>query len=334
MIKIVILQDQILSEQAPEDEHDTINQARAVFQALADLGYEPIDLFFSLDLNETIHTLRTINPALVFNLVESVNGKGQMIYTAPTILDYLQLPYTGSRTEALFLTSNKLLAKKMLRISGICTPSWVSSENLYRNECFHDAPFIIKSVWEHASKGLNDNSLIFAKSYQHLYHEMKLRRKDLDDDCFAEDYIDGREFTISLLAGDCVPEVLPSAEIQFIDYPPDKAKIITYKAKWQKGSFEYDHTSRCFDCANRDIPLRQQLAKIARGCWNIFGLRGFARVDFRIDQAGKPWVLDVNANPCLAPDSGFIAAANQAGLSFNQVIKRILKASSPFHGIH
>lgn len=334
MIKIVILQDRILSEQSPEDEQDSINQAKAVSQALEDLGYEPIDLFFSLDLNETIDALRTINPALVFNLVESVDGKGQMIYTAPTILDYLQLPYTGSRTEALFLTSNKLLAKKMLRISGISTPSWVSFENTCQNEHFHDTPFIIKSVWDHASIGLNDNSLIYAKNHQHLCVEMELRRKDLGDDCFAEHYIDGREFCISLLAGDSGPEVLPLAEIQFVDYPPDKVKIITYKAKWQKGTFEYDHTTRCFNCANRDIPLRQQLVKIARGCWNIFGMRGFARVDFRIDHTGKPWVLDVNANPCLAPDSGLIAAANEAGLSFNQVIKRILKASSPFHGIH
>jgi len=334
MIKVVILQDRIFPEYAQEDELDTLAQAKAISQALADLGYEPIDLFFSLDLNETIHALKSIDPALVFNLVESVAGKGQMIYTAPTILDYLQLPYTGSRTEALFLTSNKLLAKKMLRISGIATPSWVSSQNLWGNGRSYDVPFIIKSVWNHASIGLNDDSLIYAKSYQHLCDEMELRRRDFGDDCFAEGYIDGREFTISLLAGDCVPEVLPLAEIEFIDYPPDKAKIITFKAKWQKGSFEYEHTCRCFSFANRDIPLRQQLAKIARGCWNIFGLRGFARVDFRVDHAGKPWVLDINANPCLAPDSGFIAAAKEAGLNFNQVIKRVLNASAPFHGIH
>lgn len=333
MIKIAILRDRILPECPRDDEQDTAAQSKAVFQALSDLGHDPVESFFSLNLDGTIQTLRSIRPGLVFNLVEAVDGKGQMLYTAPTILDYLKLPYTGSRTEALFLTTNKLLTKKILNLSGISTPSWVSSERLWGNGHIQDAPFIIKSIWEHASIGLDDNSLVYAKSYQHLCDEIELRCRNHGVDYFAEDYIEGREFNISLLMGDCVPEVLPPAEIRFVDYPLNKAKIVTYSAKWQEGSFEYDHTTRCFNFANRDIPLLQRLAKIARGCWNIFGLRGYARLDFRVDQADKPWVLDVNANPCLAQDSGFIAAAKQAGLSFNQVIKRILKASSPFHEI-
>ena len=333
-MKIAVLQDLILPECARIDEQDTAVQSKAVFQALSDLGHDPVESFFSFNLDGSIHTLQRIKPELVFNLVEAVDGKGQMLYTAPTILDYLKLPYTGSGTEALFLTTNKLLTKKMLRLSGISTPSWISFESLWGKDRFHDAPYIIKSIWEHASIGINDNSLIYAKSYQHLCNEIELRRKDHGVDYFAEDYIEGREFSISLLAGDCVPEVLPPAEIRFIDYPLNKAKIVTYSAKWQEGSFEYDHTTRCFNFANRDIPILQQLAKIARGCWNIFGLRGYARVDFRVDQADKPWVLDINANPSLAPDSGFIASAKQVGLSFNQIIKRILTASSLFHKIH
>ena len=324
MKKVVILQDRISPECEQEDESDSIPRAKAISEALEDLGYEPINLFFSLNLNETIHALRSIDPFFVFNLVESVAGRGQMVHTAPMILDYLQLPYSGSRTEALFLSSNKLLAKKMLKISGIATPPWVTSQNLWGNGRSYAVPFVIKSVWNHGSLGLNDDSLIYVKNYQQLCDEMELRRKDLGRDCFAEDYVDGRKFIISLLAGDCVPEVLPLAEI----HPSDKVKRIKSKAKRHKGSFENDHICHCFNYANRDVPLRQQLAKIARGCWNIFGLRGCARIDVRVDHASKPWVLEVNANPCLAPGSGFIAAAKQAGLNFNQVIERILKAST------
>jgi D-alanine-D-alanine ligase len=71
------------------------------------------------------------------------------------------------------------------------------------------------------------------------------------------------------------------------------------------------------------------LTEIARACWHLFGLRGYARVDFRVDQDGQPWVLEVNANPCISPDGGFVAAAAQVGLSLNDVVGRIIQDSVP-----
>jgi D-alanine-D-alanine ligase len=78
-----------------------------------------------------------------------------------------------------------------------------------------------------------------------------------------------------------------------------------------------------------DGPLLARLADLALQCWRIFELRGYARVDFRVDETGQPWVLEVNANPCLAPDSGFVATAEQAGCNFTQVVQRIIAASCP-----
>jgi len=122
--------------------------------------------------------------------------------------------------------------------------------------------------------------------------------------------------------------VLPVAEILFEDYPEEKLRVVGYRAKWQEGSFEYAHTPRSFDYTVEDEPMVQRLKAIAKECWRVFGLRGYARVDFRVDDAGEPWVLEVNANPCVAPESGFIAAAAQAGLSYNQVIQRIIEDST------
>jgi D-alanine-D-alanine ligase len=67
-----------------------------------------------------------------------------------------------------------------------------------------------------------------------------------------------------------------------------------------------------------------QLAYLARECWHGFGLRGYARVDFRVDQEGNPWILEINANPCLSPDAGFAAALERAGISFPQAVERLL----------
>ena len=143
--------------------------------------------------------------------------------------------------------------------------------------------------------------------------------------CFAELYIDGREFNLSLLAGNTGPEVLPPAEILFHDYPPDMAKVVDYRSKWVEDSFEYLHTPRSFDFSKKDEPLIQRLKDMAIHCWNIFGLRGYARVDFRVDENSQPWILEVNTNPCLSPDGGFSAAVEQAGLTFNQAIERIVQ---------
>ena len=81
---------------------------------------------------------------------------------------------------------------------------------------------------------------------------------------------------------------------------------------------------RIFDTDKEDKPLIKKLSKISLDCWYLFRLHGYARVDFRVDSAGHLWVLEINANPCISPDSGFIAAANQAGLNYTEVIRRIL----------
>ena len=118
--------------------------------------------------------------------------------------------------------------------------------------------------------------------------------------------------------------MLPPAEIVFDGYPPGKPRIVGYRAKWDAESFEYRHTVRSFEFERRDAPLVDSLRSLALRCWELFGLRGYARVDFRVDAAGRPWILEVNANPCLSPDAGFAAAAARAGLSFERVVERIV----------
>jgi D-alanine-D-alanine ligase len=72
-----------------------------------------------------------------------------------------------------------------------------------------------------------------------------------------------------------------------------------------------------------------ELGELARTCWTLFGLRGYARVDFRLDACGKPWILEVNSNPCLSPDAGFAAAVERASISFEEAVRRILDDSTP-----
>jgi D-alanine-D-alanine ligase len=121
--------------------------------------------------------------------------------------------------------------------------------------------------------------------------------------------------------------VLPVPEIEFVDFPAGKPRIVGYAAKWDETSFECRNTRRRFVDPGQEPGLCAGLGRLALDCWQAFALGGYARVDFRVDHAGNPWILEVNANPCIAPDAGFAAAAAHAGLGYREAIRRIVAAT-------
>lgn len=319
-MKIVILHDDVPPDARP-DELDVYVQVEAVAGALRTLGHEPVAMPLTLNLLDGRERLRRLRPDMVFNLVEALGGQGRLIHLAPALVESLGIPLAGASSAAMFVTSSKTVCKQMLAHAGIDTPGWVSAE--YR-AAFIPGRYIIKSVWEEASVGLSDDSIVNASTTDDLLREMGDRVGALGGEAFAEQYIDGREFNLSVLAGPNGPEVLPPAEIDFVDYAPDKPRIVSYAAKWDEQSFEYHHTPRRFDFPPEDRALLNRLSAMARRAWIALGLHGWARVDFRVDSAGRPLVLEVNANPCLSPDAGFAAAVHRAGLSFEQAVARVL----------
>lgn len=306
---------------ASEDDKDVLVQRDSVAGALKTLGYTVDYLPVTLNLQNVMEYLNRSKPGIVFNLVESIEAAGRFIYFAPSLLDHLNIPYTGAAGDSLFLTTNKILTKERLMWAGLPTPVWSSKPDIIPE---HKPPYIIKPVWEDASVGLDEQALVYN---QNRYTPVFNRQREQFGESFAEAYIEGREFNLSLLDSASGPKPLPPAEIRFEDYPADKPHLVDYRAKWESDSFEYTHTVRHFDFPASDKPLLDRLQQLAVQCWKLFGLRGYARVDFRVDNDGNPWILEVNANPCISPDSGFVAAATQAGIAFDIVIERIVSAS-------
>ena len=284
---------------------------------------------------------------MVFDLVESLSGSDRLQHLVPAVFDSLPVRYTGARTQSIFLTVDKLMAKQCLKAAGLPTPHWQSAAPAYPAPIVASQPdsltrsvrstdtFIIKAVAEHASFGLEDDLLIQPADQQELARQVAETARRWGRECFAEQYIEGREFNLALLttgrrsdedrpeeAGDV--EVLPPAEIDFSAFPPGKPRVVGYRAKWDDRSFEFHHTPRTFDFPPSDQPLLDELVDLARQCWSLFRLQGYARVDFRVDAAGRPWILEVNVNPCLSPDAGFAAAIARAGISFEEAVQRIL----------
>ncbi len=314
---------------ASKDEADALVQAGTVGEALRALGWNTVAIPVDLDLSAAAGKLRKEAPRFAFNLVESLEGKGRLITVVPSLLDSLGIPFTGAPTDAIFITSNKLLTKTLLAREGVPTPPWATASALLAGEePSFDPPYIVKEIWEHASIGLDDEAV--APTYSALMSRLKKRVEagGAAEDVFVEPYIEGREFNIALLGGTgnyLNPQCLPPAEIRFEGFPEGKPRIVGYKAKWDEDSFECRNTPRSFDIPAKDALLMEDLAGHALLCWLLFGLRGYARVDFRIDSSGNPFVLEINANPCISPDAGFPAAAERAGLSHADVVERIVK---------
>jgi D-alanine-D-alanine ligase len=323
MKTVAVFHNQV-SRSSHRDDLDVLVQCECVEEALRELGAKPVRVPFGLDLEEAGKRLRKIAPAAVFNLSESVADDGRLISLASSLLDHLGLPYSGCPTDAVYVTSNKLLGKKWLRLLGIRTPDWYDLEEREGNLMHRIASrYIIKSSWEHASNWFSDESIVEAGDIERLHAALQGVRDQKKAPYYAERYIPGREFNVSILAG----RVLPIPEIIFSNFPEGKLPVVDFRAKWDESSFEYRNTNRCFELPAEDRHLLRILESISLECWQRFNLRGYARVDFRVDPGGIPWVIEINSNPCLSPDAGFFASARQAGLSPAQMVRQILADS-------
>lgn len=327
-MNVAIIHDTVDAADAP-DARDVLAQADAVSAALTALGHSSCRIACTLDLSAVQTQLQNQPVDLVFNLVESIGGQGRLIHLLPFCLEAMDLPYTGAQAQAIMFTSSKTLAKAWMAAAGIPTPAWIGprpgDDGMDRGrDAAQSGTWIIKSVWEHASIGLGPHSLIANTPPEAMLALLDARARELGGSCFAEHFIDGREFNLSLLAGADGPEVLPPAEILFEGYSQAMPRIVDYRAKWDEAAYEYHHTPRRFDFDRSDTGLLERLETRALECWKHFGLNGYARVDFRVDPAGNPWVLEINTNPCLAPDAGFAAAVERSGIAYLEAIARIL----------
>jgi D-alanine-D-alanine ligase len=309
-----------LAEDARPDEKDALVQADEVSAALTCLGYEAVCVDVGLDLGELLDRMDALQPQVVFNLVESLGGQGALIATVPALLENRGYRVTGCDSESLYLTSHKVLAKQFLCQNGLPTPDWASAGNL---PAIDHGTWIVKSIWEHASLGLDDGCVVTGA--EAVRRRLAASTSTHGGEWFAERFIDGREFNVSVLDIEGRARVLPVAEICFDGFARNKPRIVGYAAKWQPEAPEYHATRRIFPA----LPdaLAGEIESLVQECWRVFGLSGCARVDFRLDAGGNPWILEVNANPCLARDAGLYAAARQAGMSYEALIGTVVDAS-------
>ena len=271
----------------------------------------------------SIETLPSRRPLLVFNLVDSIEGDGRLAPRVPARLDALGIAYTGCSTNALLQTLSKVGTKLKLAHAGLATPDW-SADGPGLDP---DARVIVKAVWEHGSLGLDDTSVMRCADAPRV---VAARTLGLNTEHFAETYIEGREFHVALLERISGVEVLPIAEILFGGLEVNAPKIYGYDCKWTPDSAAYMGTLRRFGLEQYEPELAKTLKQLVLACWTLFGFSCYARVDFRVDPTGAPFIIDVNPNPYLTPDTEDAAAAAEAGLSYKDLIATIVESALGF----
>lgn len=322
---ILILHD-AFDGKTREDLVDNRLEVEALTGSLKQLGFQVSSRPFDPhQVQELLDWIRQLKPALVFNLVEVVEGSGAKAHLSCECLDLAGVPYTGADAWSMQTTVDKVLTKTLLAGAGLPTPEWVEASGA--GVFLPGEPYLVKPVFEDGSVGIAMESLVHSNSCEDLVATIRRRADILGTPCFAERFIDGREFNISV-AGQVgqpdQPDVLPLVEMVFPGYSDAGLPAInTFNAKWSKTSFEHKHSKWTFEPRPGDGPLREQIVRLTEASWRLFRLRGYSRIEFRVDQDNQPWLIEVNTNPCITDTSGVPAAYAHAGVDFTGMVLRI-----------
>jgi D-alanine-D-alanine ligase len=265
--------------------------------------------------------------AIIFNLIESPPGQWWQQCAAAGTFELFGATYTGASSAALWLTTDKILTRAVLAAAGLPVAPG-GQLDVFNPELLNRLapPWILKPACEDASIGLEGNPLSTTRD-EALARAAALSRRFPGQPILAEHFLPGREINVAVLEGPEGPEILPIAEMTYVDYPDDLPKVLGWEAKWDEGSFACEHTVRSFLDDPADEPLLEKIRDLVRRAWHLCGLTGYARIDLRLDEAGEPCILEVNGNPCIAAGAGFEASTLRAGLTTAQVIQRILDAA-------
>lgn len=291
-----------------------------VEQALSALGHRVERAAFRRDMSRFLARARSFRPDVVFNLCEHVGGNASLEKNAVAVFELARLRFTGNGCLALALCLQKAMTKRVLRAFRLATPDFEEVPPGQTLDGF-ELPAIVKPTLTDGSLGITARSVV--KSREALGHRIQYVHRRFKQSALVERYITGREFQVSLL-GNRDPQVLAVAELSYAGLPRGVPRICSYSAKWMPLSAYYRHTTPVLPAPIKD-GLRRRLESASLSAFRILGLRGYARVDFRVSRGGKPHIIEVNPNPDISTDAGITRAALHAGLSYPQLIDRIVQ---------
>lgn len=300
-------------------EEDTEHSANEVLTALAEKG-AAVSLFPVME--QTIDTIARIQTDLIFNLIEWTGVDTKYAMAAFDVMNAHDVRYTGATKENYHDTCDKIITKNLCITYGLPTAAWQEFRTGDEAITIHSYPVLVKVSNEHSSVGITKDAI--ARNTVELARIVKQRIDTFRQPVFAETFLTGREFQVTVLDG----KVLPPAEIVYTkgtDVP-----LLTYESRWNDKHKDYKNSDVVLV---KDIP--STIIPLCERAYAIFGFRDYARFDIRCDQQGNPYFLELNSNPGLGddPDYGMTVSYKAAGMAFTDFVWEIVSSACRRYGM-
>ncbi|MCC7008085.1 MAG: ATP-grasp domain-containing protein [Acidobacteria bacterium] len=262
-------------------------------------------------------------PHIAFNLLEAFHEVGTFDQNVVSYLELLRLPYSGCNPRGMLLARDKALSKKLLQYHRVPVPDFATvprgrKPRLPKRLTF---PLIVKPLTQEASIGISQASVV--EDADKLRQRVQFVHDSIGTDAIVEQYIEGRELYCGLI-GDHRVQALPVWEMTFAKMPEDQHRIATERVKWSR---KYQVKTGIETAEAKDLPAgaADRIQHISRRVFKVLELSGYARIDLRLDPAGRVHVLEANPNPQIARTEDFAESAKKAGLSYPDLLQRILQ---------
>lgn len=293
-----------------------------VVTGLNALGHEVRKLGVSDELPVIRRTIEEFKPHVAFNLLEEFHGVAVYDYYIVSYLELLRQPYTGSNPRGLLISHDKALSKKVLMFHRIPVPRFTVFRmgRKVKRPARLEFPLLVKSLIEDASLGIAQTSVV--TSDEKLAERVAFIHENVGTDAIVEQYIDGRELYVGVMGNQRL-QTFPIWEMVFGKLPAGAHRIATAKIKWDE---QYQDRIGLTTKAADDIDesLQRRITHICKRAYRDLNLSGYARMDLRLTDEDKVYLIEANPNPNLSYGEDFAESAEHAGLSYEQLLQRII----------
>ena len=305
-----------------EQEADNWKTEFDVVTTLRGLGHEVRPLGVQDELRPVREAIETWNPTIVFNLLEEFHRNVLYDQNVVSYLELLQVPYTGCNPRGLVIARSKALCKKLLAYHRIHVPEFAvfPLHRRVRRPRKLQFPLIVKSLTEHGSLGISQASIV--DSDEKLAERVSFVHERLRTDAIAEQFIEGREYYVSILGNDRLL-ALPVWELVFENMPANAALIATEKVKHDVA---YQKRRGIFQRVAEELPegLEARIVRTSKRIYRLLELDGYARIDYRLGRDGSLYFLDANPNPEIAESEELAMAAKYVGIDYPELLTRVI----------
>lgn len=294
-----------------------------VTTTLRKMHHEVLPLGVASDLGVLRDTLNEFQPKITFNLLEEFHGVAVYDQHVVSYLELMKRSYTGCNPRGLMLAHDKALSKKIMAYHRIPAPQFAVFPlgHKVRRPKLLKFPLLVKSLTEEASEGIAQASVVHDDA--HMKERAEFIHRQFATDAIAESYIEGRELYVGVM-GNRRLQTMPIWELRFSKMPDDLEKIATSKVKWDV-NYQRKHGIVYEKAKDLAPEIAERVVRICKRTYRSLHLTGYARIDLRLTEDGKVYVLEANPNPDLSCEGEFSASANAMGLDYRELLGRILK---------